>query len=33
MFPGGAKYFKERVKLSTEVLNIPRRGSNDPQKC
>ena len=33
MFDAGAKYSTERVKGSTEVLNIPRRGSNGPRRC
>ena len=31
MFPGGAKYSTERVKCSTESLNIPTTMSNVPQ--
>ena len=40
MFHAGAKYSTESVKCSmervkwyTEVLNIPRRGSNVPRRC
>ena len=33
MFHGGAKYSTERVKCSTEVLNIPWTMSNVPLRC
>ena len=33
MFDGGAKYSTERVKCSTEVLNIPQIMSNVPRRC
>ena len=33
MFRGGAKYSSERVKWSTEVLNIPQTMSNVPRRC
>ena len=33
MFHGGAKYDLERVKGSTEVVNIPGKGSNIPRRC
>ena len=33
MFHGGAKYSTERVKCSTEVLNIPQTMSTVPRSC